>query len=237
MTTIRIMIPARLASTRLPEKLLLRESGKTVILHTFEAAENAAEYLGIEPPVICYDDDRLCIHPNIDIRVAEECASGTDRIAAALRKTPILDDNLIINIQADEPLITTEMIRTLIDSFYLFPTCDMATLATPLQDGDADNPDVVKVLTQGTKAVAFQRNVVTHNMDDNVNRHVGIYAYRAGFVKWFSGLAPCEAEVSQRLEQERARFYGCRIRCAVVDHPHYGIDTRADYDRFLETVK
>jgi len=241
---IRIMIPARLESTRLPQKLLLAESGKRLIRHTIEAAMKTGYQIIVAHDSIELNKAGMMHTPayggKLHFQETRNCRSGTDRIAQAIGlwnedddRSPINDDDVIINWQADEPMIHFGLISALLAQFATYPSCDIATLATALEHEDNEREQVVKLSIIGSCGIGtFSRSPF---IGGNY-RHIGIYAYRAGFVRWFASQDQAKSEKRNRLEQLRALALGCRIHVAVVDHLHYGIDTREDYDRFLKAL-
>ena len=223
-----IVIPARLESIRLPRKLLLNETGKTLIEHTVEAAIATGHRVAVESNSI--DICRAIDHLAPEISTAsrpEPVGSGTERISRMMPsvKTP----DLVVCFQADEPEIKPEHVQHLIDIATSIPGCDMATLASIATVRDQNDPNAVKVRRgEGGNAEAFSRSPMAKSY-----RHIGIYAYTPKFLKWYASQGPTVNEERESLEQLRALDRGCRIRVGIVDHPHRGIDTREDYDAFV----
>lgn len=243
-STSRIVIPARLASTRLPEKLLLRETGKTVLQHTFEAASQARRPTGITIAVDCeklrreveaFGGEALMTDPNLP--------SGTDRVAVAAAQMPEVD--IFVNVQGDEPEITPEAIDMVADLLENHPQAQVATLAAAIRDRERlEDPACVKVVRDDNKrALYFSRSPIPHarswepsllNADPPVFlQHIGIYAYRRDFLMRLSTLPPSPLEQLEKLEQLRFLHAGCQILVGVIDHAPKGIDTPTDYRSFV----
>ncbi len=239
-----IVIPARLASTRLPRKLLLSETGKPLIQHTYESALRATRPLGV-----CVAAD----HGELAARVRDfggqvlmtdpRAASGTDRVAEVARAMPNID--IFVNVQGDEPEIAGPAIDLAIDMLERNPDAVMSTLATPIRDRrQLEDPSCVKVVCncQGA-ALYFSRSVIPHPRawDDRwlladppcFLQHVGLYAYRRSFLLELASLPPSPLEQIEKLEQLRALAAGHTILVSVVDEPSIGIDTREDYRAFV----
>ncbi|TWU50773.1 3-deoxy-manno-octulosonate cytidylyltransferase [Rubripirellula tenax] len=245
----QIVIPARLASTRLPEKLLRRVAGKTVLQFTYEAAMRSDV---AENVVVAVDD----------VRIADEVesfggrwfmtrvdhASGTDRIAEVAAAMPDVD--VFVNVQGDEPEIDPAIIdrvaRCLIDD----ANADLSTAGVPIRDAASlDDPAKVKIVMAGMneagqgRAVYFSRSSVPHVRDgvtaDSLAvepplfwHHIGLYAYRRAFLNWFSGQSVSLLEATEKLEQLRAIEAGKRVVVARAEHAAPGIDTLADLEAF-----
>ncbi|MHC4564096.1 MAG: 3-deoxy-manno-octulosonate cytidylyltransferase [Planctomycetota bacterium] len=237
MSTIAI-IPARYGSTRLEGKMLLAETGKPLIQHVVEAVATAER---IDRIVVATDDERIAeaVHQfgGEAVMTSVDCASGTDRIAEAAELLGLGEDSIVTNVQGDEPEMPGESIDRLVE---LIGSADvpMATLATPLPAAEADDPNKVKVVCDATgRAMYFSRSRIPHDRDaagfDGYLLHLGIYAYRVGFLKQFAALPPSLAEQVEKLEQLRALENGYAIAVAVVDHAASGIDTPEDYAAFV----
>lgn len=237
MPSVVALIPARRASSRLPDKLLLAETGTPVLVHT---CQRAAAAVGRDGVVVCADDAAL-------IAVAEaagfqarmtspEHQSGTDRIAEV---AATLDAEVVVNVQGDEPEIEPAHISQVAGLLSTHAWADMATLATPASAVDQADPNAVKVvLGNDDRALWFSRAPTPWDRDaaapsTDCHRHLGIYAYRRAAVLGYAGLAATPLEDSERLEQLRALANGLSIACGVVTAAAPGIDVRADYDAFL----
>lgn len=236
------LIPARYASTRLPGKPLLSETGKPLIQHVVESVRRAAS---IQRIVVATDDDRIAqavaAFGGEAVLTRADHPSGTDRLAEAAEKLALGDDEIVVNVQGDEPDIPPECVDRLVD---LIDRSDMpmATLATPLSADRADDPNRVKVVfDRSGRAMYFSRAKIP--LDREKTRrvryflHLGIYAYRVGFLKRFASLPPTPAETAEKLEQLRALEHGYGIAVAEVEYDGVGIDTPADYAEFVARIR
>lgn len=244
MLTSHIVIPARLASTRLPRKLLLKATGKSVLQHTYEAAAKAkkptgvtvaADHLEIAAEVARFGGDCLMTNP--------EAPSGTDRVAEFARKSPAVD--IIVNVQGDEPEIAGEDIDAVVSLLETNPTAPMATLATPIRTrAKLFDPACVKVVFDcHGRAMYFSRSPIPAVRDwyDEVLesdppclfQHLGLYAYRRDFLLQLANLPRCEIEKLENLEQLRVLHCGQPILVGVTLRPSIGIDTPDDYAAFV----
>jgi len=248
MPTSFIVIPARLHSTRLARKLLLRETGKTVLQHTYESALRASR-----PSGICVATD----HPEIVEEVERfggravltdpEAASGTDRVAEIAAS--MSDVEVFVNVQGDEPEIRGEAIDQVVALLEDNPEVGMSTLGTPIRDRTRlHDPACVKVVfnDQG-RALYFSRSPIPHAREWNDRllelqpavfyQHLGLYAYRRDFLQRLAKLPPSRLEQLERLEQLRVLSAGFPIMVGVVDEPSQGIDTEADYRAFVSRYR
>jgi len=240
-----IVIPARLASTRLPRKLLLRETGKTLIQHTFEAAMRARRPMGV-----CVATDHVEILDEVRRfggraeMTDPDAASGTDRVAQLARE---LDDaDVIVNVQGDEPELSGHTIDLAVELLEENPDAVVSTLATPIRSRrQLEDPACVKVVFDDRRrALYFSRSPIPHprQWDDRLLKadppsfyqHVGLYAYRRDFLLRLAQMPPSKLEEIERLEQLRILEAGHRIVVGVVDEPTFGIDTAEDYRAFVE---
>ena len=243
----QIVLPARLTSSRLPEKLLRKAGGKTILHHTYEAASRSAFGTDI---VVAVDDPRLA--DEVDsfggqwIMTSQSCMSGTDRLAEVAEALPNTD--VFINVQADEPEIDPASIDLVTRTLMEDPSADIATAGTPIRNRQQlEDPACVKILIsereeQG-RAVYFSRAAIPF-VRDGVNEthfeaeppifwhHIGLYAYRRNFLQWFASQPPSRFEQLDKLEQLRAIEAGKRIVVANVDSATPGIDTLDDFQRF-----
>ncbi len=240
-----IIIPARLASTRLPRKLLLRETGKTLIQHTYEAASRARRPSGI---CVATDHDEILS----EVRAfggeawltSPDCASGTDRVAEIARRLPDVD--IVVNVQGDEPELSGEAIDAAIGLLEERPELAMSTLATPIRDREKLlDPSCVKVVFDSRgRAMYFSRSPIPHarewrddlldNDPPHFYQHIGLYAYRREFLLSLAALPPSPLEQLEKLEQLRVLDAGYAIAVAVVPEATLGIDTPHDYRAFVE---
>ena len=240
-----IVIPARYASSRLPAKPLLRETGKYLIQHVYERA-----YESKADAVIVATDDRRILDAvesfgGRAVMTRADHPSGTDRVAEVAEQ---LDAEIIVNVQGDEPMIEPATLDLLPRLLQQDPEAEMATLAVPISSLEQwRDPNCVKVVRDRYgRALYFSRSPIPFVRDGEPNlskpssqflQHLGLYAYRRGFLL---GLAkrPLEPlEELEKLEQLRVLALGCRIQVGVVPHAHRGVDTPADYQRFVEMYR
>ncbi|MAT69264.1 MAG: 3-deoxy-manno-octulosonate cytidylyltransferase [Planctomycetaceae bacterium] len=240
-----LVIPARRASTRLADKMLLRDTGKTVLQHTWERACKAERPDAV---VIATDDDEIAREARrfgADvIMTSRECNSGTDRVAEAARELPQAE--ILVNLQGDEPDMDPAAIDRVIGKLQRHPAAGMATAAAPIRSREQlDDPACVKVTFdhQG-RALYFSRSPIPHprEWDDALlasepptfHLHLGIYAYRRLLLERITSLPMSELESVEKLEQLRVLECGESILIAPVDHACRGIDTPADYAEFVQ---
>jgi len=243
-STSAIVIPARLASTRLPNKLLLRDTGKSLIQHTYEAACRARRPLEVRVAT----DHREILE---EVRgfggevqmTSPDAASGTDRVAEVARGLNHID--IVVNVQGDEPELSGDAIDLVIQLLEEQPRAVMSTLATPIRDREQlEDPACVKVVFDDVgRALYFSRSVIPRprQWDDallaadppHFFQHVGLYAYRREFLLEIAGLPPSPLERLESLEQLRVLTAGHTIQVGVVNEPTWGIDTRDDYQAFV----
>ncbi|MBI2805398.1 MAG: 3-deoxy-manno-octulosonate cytidylyltransferase [Planctomycetes bacterium] len=235
-----IIIPARYASSRLPAKPLLRETGKYLIQHVYERACESR----VDQVIVATDDWR--IFQAVEsfggqvVMTRDDHVSGTDRVAEVAER---LDADLIVNLQGDEPMIEPDTLDRLAQ--LLAGDCDspMATLAVPIASQELyRDPNCVKVICdrQG-RALYFSRSPIPFVRDGEPDfssgrflQHLGLYAYRRDFLLKLATLPPEPLEEIERLEQLRVLALGYRIQVGVVPHAHRGVDTPEDYRRFVE---
>jgi 3-deoxy-manno-octulosonate cytidylyltransferase (CMP-KDO synthetase) len=238
-----IVIPARYASSRLPAKPLLRDTGKYLIQHVYERACESNAHQAI----VATDDKRIfdavrSFGGNVVMTRADH-PSGTDRVAEVAAK---LDVEIIVNLQGDEPLIEPATLDLLSRLLANDADAQMATLAVPIASlSNWYDPNCVKVVCdkQG-RALYFSRSPIPYVRDARPNfssrqflQHLGLYAYRREFLLELAKLPPEPLETTEKLEQLRVLTLGYRIQVGVVPHAHRGVDTPADYQRFVEMVR
>lgn len=243
----QIVIPARLQSTRLPRKLLLAETGKPLIQHTYESASQAARPIGvcvaadheeIERAVKGFGGNVVMTDPN--------ARSGTDRVAEVARIMPEIQ--VIVNVQGDEPDIPAAAIDLAVELLERDSSAVMSTLATPIRDKTKlHDPSCVKVVfdTSG-RALYFSRSTIPHvrDWDDGLLKsnqphffqHIGLYAYRREFLLRLAELPPSDLEKLENLEQLRVLSAGYSIQVGQIDDPVIGIDTPSDYETFVSNA-
>jgi len=238
-----VIIPARFASTRLPAKPLLRETGKYLIQHVYErACESRAAAV-----VVATDDLRIVeavrsFGGNVAM-TRDDHPSGTDRVAEVAET---LDADIIVNLQGDEPMIepaTLDLVAQLLENDR---EAQMATLAVPLHSAEAwRDPNCVKVVCDKLgRALYFSRSPIPFVRDGEPDfatgrflQHLGLYAYRRDFLLQLAKLPPEPIEVTEKLEQLRVLALVYRIQVGVVAHAHRGVDTPADYQRFVQMYR
>lgn len=234
-----VIIPARYGSTRLEGKPLLRRTGKFLIQHVVESVQKARKVGRI---VVATDDarifDAVVGFGAQAVMTSALCRTGTDRLAEAAAQLALADDDIVINVQGDEPEMPAACVDQLAD-LLTASGAPMATLATPLEPALVDNPNKVKVvLDRVGRALYFSRSRIPFDRDGTGKAryllHLGIYAYRVGFLKAFAALPPTPAEEVEKLEQLRALENGHTILAAVVDYHGVGIDTPEDYEEFVQ---
>ena len=248
MLRVLTVIPARLGSTRLPRKVLLKESGRHLIDHVHERVK-AARTAG--RVVIATDSDEVlaaCATFGAEaVMTRADHPSGTDRVAEVARAIPGPFD-LIVNVQGDEPELDPTCVDTLVELMGSDRRAEMGTLAEPLDDeAEVQRPQVVKVVVDHAGwALYFSRSPLPSLAfagerpagEPLALRHLGIYAYSPAFLQAFCRLAPAPLEKRERLEQLRALWHGHRLRVGVVPaQGARGIDTPEDYARFLARLR
>ena len=237
----RVVIPARYASTRYPGKPLVEIAGKPMLQHVYDCALKS----GAQQVIIATDDERIQ-------RVAEgfgasvcmtsaDHPSGTDRLAEVSLKYDWASDDIVVNLQGDEPLTPPEILKQVALNLADHPRAGIATLSTAIQSAqDVFDPNVVKVVMDAEGyALYFSRAPIPWNRDvgETLNdaqarqyqRHLGIYAYRVSFLHAYSNMQPCVLENLEKLEQLRALYSGVAIHVEpAVKLPGPGIDTPDD---------
>jgi 3-deoxy-manno-octulosonate cytidylyltransferase (CMP-KDO synthetase) len=229
-----VLIPARYGSTRLPGKMLLRETGKYLVQHTHERALAAP---GGPRVVVLTDDARVEAavrsYGGEVLRTRADHPSGTDRCAEAAAR---FDEPVVVNLQGDEPLIDPGDLFRLAQAVAT-DGADLSTLAFPFRsEADMVPPQFVKALRRADGSAAdFRRSVPTppERRHVEVLHHLGVYGFRRERLLAFAALPPSPRELAERLEQLRALENGWRVRILTAAHPGFGIDTREDYVRFV----
>jgi len=242
MLAFHVVIPARFSSTRLPGKPMLLIGGKPMVVRVAEqAAQSGAQQIWIatdHQPIVAAMHE----HGFKACMTRAEHVSGTDRIAEVVAQHNWPDDTIVVNVQGDEPLIPPQLIRAVAQHLHDHPECAMATACHPVHDEAAmRNPNIVKaVLDKDGNAMYFSRAPIPYPRDAfasstplpanlTVLRHIGIYAYRASFLRAYSQLAPATIEQIESLEQLRALWHGYKIGVAITQEaPPSGVDTEAD---------
>jgi 3-deoxy-manno-octulosonate cytidylyltransferase (CMP-KDO synthetase) len=242
-----VLIPARLASTRLPDKPLADIAGLPMVVRVAQRAMQSRA----DRVVVAADDARIldacAAHGVQALLTRTDHPSGSDRLAEACQLLGLGDDEIVVNVQGDEPLIDPALIDAVARELDAHPGAAMSTAAHAIDSlEDFLNPNVVKtVLDAQGYALYFSRAPIPWWRDGFAQhgptalptapgplRHVGIYGYRAGFVRGFPSLPPAPVEATEALEQLRALWHGHRIAVHVSAHaPGPGIDTPEDLER------
>lgn len=245
-----VIIPARYASTRLPGKPLVDINGKPMVVHVLERARES----GAERIIVATDNEEVMAA--VQAVGGEVCMtradhqSGTERLAEVVEKCGFSDETVIVNVQGDEPMIPPAIIRQVADN--LAARCDvgMATLAVPIESAEeAFNPNAVKVVmdAQGY-ALYFSRATIPWDRDrfaasretigDSFLRHIGIYGYRAGFIRRYVSWQTSPLEQIEMLEQLRVLWYGEKIHVDVASVvPGTGVDTPEDLEHVRQAMR
>lgn len=239
-----IIIPARYASTRLPGKPLRQLAGKPILQHVYEqACKSSAQSV-----VIATDDQRIkevAEGFGADVcMTSDKHNSGTERLAEVISNKEFNDDEIIINMQGDEPLMPPACLDQIARLLIHDSDCKMASLCEPIKTAeDLFNPNIVKVVLNSNKhALYFSRAPIPWHRDnfaqkttelpanaEEYYRHIGLYAYRAGFIQQYLELAPSPLEKIESLEQLRVLWHGYKIAMDVAhEPPGPGIDTEQD---------
>lgn len=245
MAGIHIVIPARYASTRLPGKPLLTIAGKPMILHVLDRALES----GIADVVVATDDQRIADAVTAAghqvIMTSPNHETGTDRLAEVATKLGWAEEDIVVNLQGDEPLIPPAVIQQLVSLLSEDQAAEMATLMTPIHTiEDLLNPNIVKAVAGEFKqALYFSRAPIPYPRDafavdqsvmpeGNYYRHLGMYAYRVKALKTIPTLPPTTLEQLEKLEQLRPLANGMHILLGIVDQaPVHGVDSFADLER------
>lgn len=237
----RIVIPARYASTRLPGKPLRLIHQKPMIQWVYEAASRS-----VARQVIVATDDQSIVDA-VQSFGGQACLTsnnhqtGTDRILEVAQQLDWDERDIVVNLQGDEPLMPaanmTQVAHNLSNS-----SCQMATLHKLIDREQAADSNLVKLVhDRNGQALYFSRSLIPFDRDDidpQYFGHIGIYAYRVGFLKIFSQLPSCEIESSEKLEQLRALWHGYQIHTELVrETPGPGVDTEADLEMVSELLK
>ena len=241
------IIPARWASSRLPGKLLLAETGKPLLQYTWEAACRSKR---LSEVIVATDSPQILEAVKAfggRVEMTGEHASGTDRIAEVVRRS-CPDADVLVNVQGDEPELDPRQIDVLVEMLVKHPGTEMATLAAPIRRREVlEDPSCTKVVcAKDGRALYFSRAAIPVCRDaspEDIDTllaqnppwklHLGIYAYRREFLLKLTELPVSPLERLEKLEQLRALEAGASIQVAVVDHYAVGIDTPSDYAQFV----
>ncbi len=247
----RVVIPARYASTRLPAKPLADIAGKPMVVRVVEAALRSRAV----DVCVATDDERVrdavLAHGHVACMTRADHASGTERLAEVVELRGWYDGEIVVNVQGDEPLIDPALIDAVAGVLVDDTEAPMATAAHAIDSADDFfNPNVVKVVCDARgRAMYFSRAPIPFARDAfaasrerlpadlGALRHIGLYAYRAGFLRRYAGLAPSPIESLEALEQLRVLWHGHAIRVAIAERaPAAGVDTPEDLERVRRAV-
>lgn len=238
-----VIIPSRFASTRLPGKALVDIAGLPLIVRVvLQVRQSKASRI-----IVATDDQRIgSVLQDIDCEVCitrEDHQSGSDRLAEVVEILALDDQEIIVNVQGDEPMIPPRLINEVADSLIAMPSSVMATAAHQIKStADFENPSVVKVVfDQKGRALYFSRAGIPfskHSGQINAWHHIGIYVYRAEFLKRYSMLKPSVLEQQEGLEQLRVMDNGEHILVQAIDYDAgIGVDTHDDLARVRRLLK
>ncbi len=238
----KVIIPARYDSTRLPGKVLMDICGKSMLQRVYE---RAIELVDPENVIIAVDTVKV---GNVAKSFGAKCVitsgshrSGTERLLEAVSQLEEPDNSIIVNMQADEPLLPPDLLFQVASNLRAVPEADIATLYDKIiNEKDLQNPNIVKVVTDKKKfALYFSRSPIPFYRDGIAEghgaigrRHIGLYAYLVSTLKKYSReLLPCYLEETEMLEQLRVLYHGGKIHVEeAVETPEFGIDTQEDLD-------
>ena len=235
MTAFHIVIPARYASSRFPGKPLVEINGITMLEHVYQVAKKSSA----SSIVIATDDERI-------LKVAEQFCdevvmtsslhqSGTDRLAEVCQLKQWNENEIVVNLQGDEPLTPVGLLHQVADNLHDNPQASISTLSTPITEvAEIGDPNIVKVVSDingyalyfSRASIPFQRDPGDIDISSHYHRHLGMYAYRVSFLNAYSKMPQCELETIEKLEQLRAMYHGHKIHIQqAVELPGPGIDT------------
>ena len=239
------VIPARLKSTRFPEKMLAKIKGRTLIEMVYLNAKKASS---LKELYVATDNAKI---KNVieaaggkAIMTPASCKSGTERIREALKIIRANMNDIVVNIQGDEPLLEPSLIDKAVKALIADKTCDASTLASVIVDAkEIANPSAVKVVTDNfSNAMYFSRSVIPHNRDGvklkpgMYLKHIGLYAYKKSVLdRWLK--LDSRYEGVEKLEQLRMLENGCKMKVVVVKSKSIGIDTRRDFERLKKIIR
>jgi len=241
-----VIIPARMGSERLPGKPLLDIAGKPMMQHVFERGVEALEardkvFLAVDSGELMKTakDKGLNV-----IMTRDDHVSGTDRLAEAAEILELPEDAIVVNVQGDEPMMPTSLIREVGALLEADETVGMASVGAEMSDPDEiQDPNIVKLVMGSDQcALYFSRSPIPFDRDagaaQSAIRHLGLYAYQVGTLKRLTSLPPSPLEIREKLEQLRALENGIRIKIHVTDElPPHGVDTPEDLQRVRKMMK
>ncbi len=246
MSDFKVVIPARYGSSRLPGKPLRMLAGRPMVEHVYRRGRES----GAEQVIVATDDARIQSavrdFAGDVVMTAVDHPSGTDRLAEVVDIMGWDDATIVVNLQGDEPLMPPALIQQVADNLARHAEAAIATLATPIASAEeVFDPNVVKVVTDergfalyfSRAAIPWERDAFAVRRDQlpasvGYRRHLGLYAYRVGFLRRYRTLAPAPIESAEKLEQLRALWHGERIHVDdAVTAPGPGVDVEADAER------
>ncbi|MDY0132376.1 MAG: 3-deoxy-manno-octulosonate cytidylyltransferase [Desulforegulaceae bacterium] len=236
-----IIIPARYDSTRLGGKPLIKILGKPVIEHVYQRCQKAEN---INEIYVATDDERIesfCKSINLpSIMTSKKHKSGTDRVSEAAEILNLGEEDIIINVQGDQPLVHSNSIEQVIIPFLEGSSALMSTLAYKIKNKNeiTDPKDVKVVFSKKGKALYFSRATIPYPRDKDTDyyyKHLGLYAYKKSFLKTFTSLPTSDLEEIEKLEQLRALEYGYDIDIVITEHDSPEVDLESDIEK-IETL-
>lgn len=247
-----VVIPARYASSRLPGKPLLNIAGRSMICHVWERASQS----NANQVVVATDHPAIVVAcEEVGARVLmtrEDHPTGTDRLTEVADILGLVDDDIMVNVQGDEPLLPPALINQVAANLAAHPEAGVGTLAEPITDAQTlFDPNVVKVITDenglaltfSRAPIPWARDLFAQSRDQlppgvDYRRHIGLYAYRVGLLRQFQHWPPCALETCESLEQLRVMWHGVRIHVAdAVEPPGLGVDTAEDLERVRQLLE
>lgn len=236
-----VLIPARLASTRLPNKPLADINGVPMVVRVAQRVSG----IGAQRVVVAADSplilDACQAHGVAAVLTRVDHASGSDRLAEACHLLGLTDEDIVVNVQGDEPLMNPALVSAVANLLKNTPAASISTAAHAIDRvADFHNPNVVKVVCDSAglaqyfsrAPIPFPRDTPDQLPTPAPLRHIGIYGYRVGFLRQFPGLAQAPTELAESLEQLRAMWHGHRIAVHLTAHaPGPGVDTAEDLAR------
>lgn len=227
-----VIIPARLSSTRFAQKVLYPIMGIPMVVLV------ARQALQVDDVVVAADDAQIvqaCNTYNIRAILTKKThLSGTDRLAEATEILGLGDNEIVVNVQGDEPFIEPEIIHAVRNLLTQTPSASIASAFRTIDSTQAQDSNFVKVVVDKDGfALYFSRSLIPYGAETYYG-HLGIYAYRVSFLRHFCTLAPAPLEKIERLEQLRALYYGAKIAMVKVQSNSFGIDTEEDLQRALQ---
>lgn len=234
-----IIIPARIGSSRFPNKVLADVAGLPMVIRTAKAVES------IDNVAIATDSQEVIEIANSygiqAIMTSSEHNSGTDRIFEAAQKLDLAEDEVIINVQGDEPFIEEEVVKAVFDLTVKNKSNEQVMMNSCyklMQSPEADDPNIVKLITNSKQmALYFSRAKVPYPRDHHFNNykgHLGIYGFTKKSLELFCNLSPAPLEEIEKLEQLRALYHGFEIAMVEVETKSFGIDTIEDLENALK---